>query len=112
MADHPLRERIDELNKRKEQALQPGSDRNVERQRNRGKMLARERIDYLLDEGSFHELDMADIAGDPHYAARGTIVDVDGTPMQGLVARLSKTPGRIRWTGRPLGADQVDVLGT
>src|SRR5688500_5553641 len=58
MADHPLSERIEELNKRKEQALQPGSDRNVERQKSRGKMLARERIDYLLDEGSFHELDM------------------------------------------------------
>jgi crotonobetainyl-CoA:carnitine CoA-transferase CaiB-like acyl-CoA transferase len=56
-------------------------------------------------------LSMADIAVDPHYAARGTIVDVDGTPMQGLVARLSRTPGRIRWTGRPLGADQDDVLG-
>jgi acetyl-CoA carboxylase carboxyltransferase component len=58
MADHPLRERIEELQKRKEQALQPGSDRNVERQKNRGKMLARERIEYLVDEGSFHELDM------------------------------------------------------
>jgi formyl-CoA transferase len=57
-------------------------------------------------------LTMADIAGDPHYAARNAIVDVDGTPMQGLVARLSKTPGRIRWAGRPLGADQTDVLGT
>ena len=54
-------------------------------------------------------LSMADIAADPHYAARGTIVDVDGTPMQGLVARLSKTPGRIRWAGRPLAADQ-DLL--
>jgi acetyl-CoA carboxylase carboxyltransferase component len=58
MADHPLRERIEELNKRKEQALQPGAERRVEQQRNRGKMLARERIDYLVDEGSFHELDM------------------------------------------------------
>src|SRR3954462_7568840 len=58
MADHPLRERIEELNKRKEQALQPGSDRSVERQKSRGKMLARERIEYLLDPGSFHELDM------------------------------------------------------
>jgi crotonobetainyl-CoA:carnitine CoA-transferase CaiB-like acyl-CoA transferase len=57
-------------------------------------------------------LSMADIATDPHYAARGTIVDVDGTPMQGLVARLSKTPGRIRGAGRPLAADQDDVLGT
>jgi crotonobetainyl-CoA:carnitine CoA-transferase CaiB-like acyl-CoA transferase len=48
---------------------------------------------------------MADIARDPHYAARGAIVDVDGVPMQGLVARLSATPGHIRWAGKPLGAD-------
>jgi acetyl-CoA carboxylase carboxyltransferase component len=56
--DHPLSERVDNLRKRKEEALQPGSDRSVERQRSRGKMLARERIEYLLDDGSFHELDM------------------------------------------------------
>ncbi len=49
--------------------------------------------------------DMADIAADPHYRARGSIVDVDGVPMQGLIARLSATPGAIRWPGRPLGAD-------
>ncbi len=57
-------------------------------------------------------LSMADIAADPHFAARRTIVDVDGTPMQGLVAHLTETPGRIRWAGRPLAADQDDVLGT
>jgi crotonobetainyl-CoA:carnitine CoA-transferase CaiB-like acyl-CoA transferase len=56
-------------------------------------------------------MDMAEISDDPHYAAREAIVDVDGTPMQGLVARLSKTPGRIRWAGRPLGADTDEVLG-
>ena len=49
--------------------------------------------------------DMADIAADPHYAARGAIVEVDGVPMQGLLARLSRTPGHIRWPGRALGSD-------
>lgn len=49
--------------------------------------------------------DMADIATDPHYAARGSIITVDGVPMQGLVARLSQTPGAVRWPGRALGAD-------
>jgi crotonobetainyl-CoA:carnitine CoA-transferase CaiB-like acyl-CoA transferase len=48
---------------------------------------------------------MADLAHDPHAVARGMVVDLDGTPMQGLVARLSATPGRLRWAGRPLGAD-------
>jgi crotonobetainyl-CoA:carnitine CoA-transferase CaiB-like acyl-CoA transferase len=54
-------------------------------------------------------LDMADIAVDPHYAARGAIAVVDGTPMQGLVAHLSATPGALRWAGRPLDADGDDV---
>jgi crotonobetainyl-CoA:carnitine CoA-transferase CaiB-like acyl-CoA transferase len=49
--------------------------------------------------------DMADVFTDPHLAARGTIVEVDGVPMQGLVARLSETPGAVRWAGRALGAD-------
>jgi crotonobetainyl-CoA:carnitine CoA-transferase CaiB-like acyl-CoA transferase len=49
--------------------------------------------------------DMADIAADPHYAARGSIAELDGTPMQGLVARLSATPGSLRWAGRSLDAD-------
>ena len=58
MADHPLSERIADLEKRKEQARNAGPDRAVRRQHEKGKMLARERIDYLLDDGSFHELDM------------------------------------------------------
>ncbi|MDP1821312.1 MAG: CoA transferase [Acidimicrobiales bacterium] len=49
--------------------------------------------------------DMADAAADPHYRARQTIADVGGVQMQGLVARLSATPGHLRWPGRPLGAD-------
>lgn len=52
---------------------------------------------------------MADISADPHYAARRAIVEVDGTPMQGLIARLSATPGQVRWTGRPLDADGAEV---
>jgi acetyl-CoA carboxylase carboxyltransferase component len=56
--DKPMRDRIEELAKRKEEALQPGSERSVQRQKDKGKMLARERIEYLLDDGSFHELDM------------------------------------------------------
>jgi len=47
--------------------------------------------------------DMADIATDPHYAARGAIMEVDGVRMQGLLARLSKTPGQLRWAGPALG---------
>src|SRR5687768_9247076 len=58
MSDHPMSERLDDLAKRKEEALHAGSAAAVERQHSRGKMTARERVEYLLDEGSFQELDM------------------------------------------------------
>jgi crotonobetainyl-CoA:carnitine CoA-transferase CaiB-like acyl-CoA transferase len=50
-------------------------------------------------------MDMADIAADPHYAARRVIERLDDTPMQALIARLSATPGSLRWAGRALDAD-------
>jgi crotonobetainyl-CoA:carnitine CoA-transferase CaiB-like acyl-CoA transferase len=49
--------------------------------------------------------DMADVFADPQLAARDFIVEADGVPMQGLVARLSATPGAVRWAGRAVGAD-------
>lgn len=54
-------------------------------------------------------LDMADIARDPHFLAREAVVDVDDTPMQNLIARLSRTPGRLRHPGRPLDADGDEI---
>lgn len=54
-------------------------------------------------------LDMSEIARDPHYAARGAIVEIDSTPMQGLVAKLSRTPGRIDWAGRSLDEDGAEI---
>lgn len=53
-----MSERIEELERRRQQALHAGSESAVQRQHQKGKMTARERIDYLLDEGSFQELDM------------------------------------------------------
>jgi crotonobetainyl-CoA:carnitine CoA-transferase CaiB-like acyl-CoA transferase len=53
---------------------------------------------------------MADIAVDEHVIAREMISEVDGYPMQGLIARLSATPGSLRWTGRPMDADRAEIL--
>jgi crotonobetainyl-CoA:carnitine CoA-transferase CaiB-like acyl-CoA transferase len=53
--------------------------------------------------------DMADIAADKHYAARNMIETVGTTPMQGLIASLSRTPGVLRWEGRALDADHEDI---
>jgi acetyl-CoA carboxylase carboxyltransferase component len=52
-----MSERIADLRARRDEAQQPGSERAIERQHAKGKLLARERIEYLLDPGSFHELD-------------------------------------------------------
>ena len=54
--------------------------------------------------------DMSDIASDPHYAARNMIQIVGDTPMQGLIAALSKTPGELRWEGRPNNSDSEDIV--
>jgi crotonobetainyl-CoA:carnitine CoA-transferase CaiB-like acyl-CoA transferase len=54
-------------------------------------------------------LDMADIASDAHYAQRGAIETLDDTPMQSLIARLSATPGALRWAGRGLDADGDEI---
>ena len=53
--------------------------------------------------------DMADIAVDEHYAQRNMISTVGETPMQGLIASLSATPGVLRWEGRDLNADGDDI---
>jgi len=53
--------------------------------------------------------DMADIFADPHYRERGSIVTVDGIPMPDVVARLSATPGSVRWAGRARDADGAEI---
>ncbi|WP_088159045.1 CaiB/BaiF CoA transferase family protein [Achromobacter xylosoxidans] len=59
--------------------------------------------------------DVADIAADPHYRARGMILDgalADGTPVQvpGIVPKLSATPGEVRSPAPALGQDTDEVL--
>ena len=54
-------------------------------------------------------LSMAEISSDPHFAARQAIAIVGTTPMQGLLASLSGTPGELRWEGRTLDADGAEI---
>jgi len=55
---NPMQDKIADLEQRRQQAYNAGSRRSVERQHAKGKLLARERIEYLLDDGSFNELDL------------------------------------------------------
>jgi propionyl-CoA carboxylase beta chain len=57
-ADHSISARLGALEARRAEAINAGSPRSVKAHKAKGKMTARERIDYLLDEGSFQELDL------------------------------------------------------
>lgn len=58
----------------------------------------------------------ADLMSDPHVAARGNIIEVQdeelGTVrMQGVVPRLSETPGEVEHAGQRLGASNELIYG-
>ena len=53
----PARDPIERLNHMREQSLVGGGEKRIAAQHAKGKMTARERIDFLVDEGSFTELD-------------------------------------------------------
>ena len=57
MANERHKDKLEELRRRREAALQGGGRERVERHHQSGKLTARERIDLLLDPGSFTELD-------------------------------------------------------
>ncbi|QCK85523.1 CoA transferase [Phreatobacter aquaticus] len=59
--------------------------------------------------------DAAAVAADPHFRARDMIVEVDTAEfgrmlMQGIVPKLTRTPGAIRWAGAGLGEHNDEVL--
>ncbi len=51
-----------------------------------------------------------EVADDPHLLARRSLIEVEGVTMQDVLARLSATPGRVRFAARDLGADTAEVL--
>ncbi|MDI9948504.1 MULTISPECIES: CaiB/BaiF CoA transferase family protein [Rhodococcus] len=60
-------------------------------------------------------MNIADIAADPHYSERGTVVTVDDEqhgvlPMAAPLPRMTGTPGRIRTLGPDLGEHTDAVL--
>lgn len=97
-----------------------GFDRRVENRaeidRIVGAWIAQRTLDEVLAETERAEVaaaavySMADIAVDPHLADRDAIIEVDGVPMQNVIARLSGTPGGVRFAARPLGADTAEVI--
>ena len=81
-----------------------------------GDWIAQRSLDVVLAEAEGAEVavapvySMADVVGDPHVRDRGAIISVDGVPMQNVIARLSATPGSVRFAARPMGADTESVI--
>ncbi|HLJ62661.1 MAG TPA: carboxyl transferase domain-containing protein, partial [Stellaceae bacterium] len=93
---------IEELRRREKLARAMGGPDKVKRQHEGGKLTVRERIERLLDAGSFHEVGA--IAGKAHYLEDGTMAEF--LPANFVVGR-----GRIE--GRPVvvGGDDFTVRG-
>ncbi|HEX2064339.1 MAG TPA: carboxyl transferase domain-containing protein, partial [Acidimicrobiales bacterium] len=81
--------RIKDLLARKEQALHAGSEDAVSRQHGRGKMTARERVEALLDPGSFVELDLL-----ARHRAVGVGLDGDRPYTDGVITGWGTVAGR------------------
>jgi acetyl-CoA carboxylase carboxyltransferase component len=84
-----MNERLDELAKLKEEALHAGSEAAVRRQHDRGKLTARERIELLLDPGSFVELDML-----ARHRAHGFGIENNRPLTDGVVTGWGTVDGR------------------
>ncbi len=89
MTEHPIRERLEELARRKAEALAGGTPEAIERHHAKGKMTARERVDYLLDDGSFQELDML-----ARHRAFGMGMEAKRLPTDGVITGFGTIDGR------------------
>jgi acetyl-CoA carboxylase carboxyltransferase component len=87
--DHPLAERLAQLEERKQAAYNAGSERSVERQHAKGKMTARERIEFFVDPGSFVELDLL-----ARHRAQGMGLENDRPYTDGVVTGWATIDGR------------------
>ena len=81
---------ITELENRRERARQGGGERRVAAQHAKGKLTARERIDVLLDEGSFEETDMF-----VEHRATDFGMDKQRIPGDGVVTGSGRINGKL-----------------
>ena len=82
-------ELTDQLHERREAALLGGGEEKIAKQHERGKLTARERVDLLVDEGTFVELGLH---GRPHFAQRA--MDNVEAPADGVVTGWGDIDGR------------------
>jgi len=85
----PLGELTEQLHERREKAKQGGGEEKIAKQHERGKLTARERIDLLVDAGTFVEMG---IHGRPHFAARA--MEGVEAPADGVITGWGDVDGR------------------
>jgi acetyl-CoA carboxylase carboxyltransferase component len=85
----PLTELNDQLHERRDAARLGGGEAKIAKQHERGKLTARERIDLLVDPGTFVELG---VHGRPHFAQRA--MDNVEAPADGVVTGWGEIDGR------------------
>jgi acetyl-CoA/propionyl-CoA carboxylase carboxyl transferase subunit len=80
---------VEELRRRRAESRKGGGEARIERQHDRGKMTAHERVEYLLDEGTFNEVD-------PFVQHRATAFGMDEKEFPGdaVVTGYGEVDGR------------------
>jgi acetyl-CoA carboxylase carboxyltransferase component len=85
-----LRPLAEDLHQRREQIKLGGGPEKIDAQHAKDKLTARERLDLLIDEGTFVELG---IHGRPHFSQRA--MDGKEAPADGVVTGYGKVDGRL-----------------
>ncbi len=83
-------ERLEDLRRRKEKIRAGGGEKRIQKQHEKGKLTARERINLLFDEGSFVEID----AHMKHRCVNFGMEKVDA-PGEGVVTGYGKVHGKL-----------------
>jgi acetyl-CoA carboxylase carboxyltransferase component len=92
-------EMLEDLARRREKALKMGKPEILKRMKEAGQLNARERLGYLLDEGSFVESGLLATAARPEVR--------DKAPADGKIAGFGKIAGR--WVG--VVSNDFSVMG-
>jgi len=93
---------LEELDRRRDQARAGGGEKRVAAQHAKGKLTARERIDLLLDEGSFEEFDMFV----EHRATEFGMAD-QKVPGDGVVTGWGSRRASTAWPAMPTSSSRT-----
>src|SRR5919201_2330305 len=86
----PMRSLVEELEARRAKARLGGGEERIARQHAQDKLTARERLDLLVDPGTWTELG---IHGRPHFSQRA--MEGKAAPADGVVTGFGKVDGRL-----------------